>query len=141
MIDPKDLTCIIVMENDSGIVNYAIQSIIKFTNPCPKILICENTGNVKSKACELVPFKIKHKDLIIVKNPLGEKPFNTSERHGLGLNKLMRMVNTEYTAIIESDICLLSKNWIKLDTSKYDIKAAFRGKKRYRLLVCLFFII
>ena len=47
----SDLTVLTVVENDRGILDLLIRSIYKFTDPIPKIIICDQggNGNVMSK--------------------------------------------------------------------------------------------
>ena len=41
----SDLTVISVAANDTGIIDRMIRSVYKFTDPKPKIIICDNGNN------------------------------------------------------------------------------------------------
>ena len=118
VIRPEDLTTLTVVENDSGLVKYTINSIKKFTPITPKIIIAHNNN---SSAAVLTPFK-NDPGVLIVPNKINPGVKNTSTRHGLGLNAIMPLVQTPYTAIVESDVILTSDKWWQLDDS-YDLKA------------------
>lgn len=137
MISPSDITCIVVIENYNELANHTIESIKKFTNPMPKVLICFNSGNTKainikrykSDKINFIEKCNKDKNIKIVMNNIPGNIKNTSIRHGMGINKMMELVDTKYTAIIESDVIITSDKWWHLDEKKYDIKAIPRGKK------------
>jgi CDP-glycerol glycerophosphotransferase (TagB/SpsB family) len=141
MISPNDITCIVVIENYNELADHTIESIKKFTNPIPKILICFNTGN--TKAINIKRYKrdkinfiekcSNDKNIKIVMNDIPGNIKNTSIRHGIGINKLMELVDTKYTAIIESDVILTSDKWYYLDERKFDIKAIPRGRKIFHI--------
>lgn len=113
----KDITTLTVVERDNGLIKYTINSIRKFTNPIPQIIIAHNGSSEKY----LKEFKSDN-NILIIENPISLQVRNTSNRHGLGLNKIMPLVKTKYTAIIESDVMLLSNKWWQMDDS-YDFKA------------------
>jgi hypothetical protein len=118
-ISPADITTLTVVENDSGLVRYAINSIKRFTSPLPAQIIIAHNGN---SDMFLQEFRVDPR-IVIVENPLDKSITHSSDRHGIGINKIMPLVKTKYTAIIESDLILLSDVWWHLDDS-FDMKAS-----------------
>jgi len=112
-----DLTVLTVVENDKGLLDLMISSIYKFTNPTPKIIICDNgnNGRVLSKYAN-----DKNIQIIRFKPTLA----SGSVRHGESLNKIFPLVTTKKTAIVESDCILLRSGWDNLDTTVHQMSAA-----------------
>lgn len=121
MANNNDLTVLTVVENDKGLLDLLVSSIYKFTDPIPKIIVCDqgNNGMVMSK------YK-NDRNIKVVSN----KPTMAggSNRHGEGLSKIFPLVTTQRTAIIESDCLLLRKDWDYLDFPKYKMLAAKKGE-------------
>lgn len=119
----NDLTVISVVEDDDGLLELMIKSVLKFTNPTPKFIICDN-GNGKN-ANRIEKAFGDYKDYKIVNNnPILQ---GGSNRHGDGLNKIFSLVDTQKTAIIESDCVVLCNGWDKIDFPKYKMLAAKKG--------------
>jgi hypothetical protein len=116
-----DLTVITVVENDKGLLDLMIKSVYRFTDPKPKIIICDNgnNGNVLAK------YKDDSNITIVSHKPTLQ---GGSNKHGSGLNKIFPLVKTKRTAIIESDCILLSYNWDKLNLPKQKMVAAKKGE-------------
>ena len=132
----NDLTVVTVVENDSGIINYLVDSVYAFTTPKPKIIICDNGRN----GTLLDKYK-DDKNITVVENP-GCEFKGGSNIHGESLNKVLPMVTTGKTAIIESDCVVLSRDWNLLDTSKYKMSATIKptkyGERHYYVCVMVF---
>lgn len=114
MENTSDLTVVTVVENDcGGIFDLMIRSVKKFTDPSPSILICNNgSGNALDK--------YRNDGLIrIINNSPALR--GGSNRHGDALNKIIPMVKTKRTAIVESDCIVLNHMWHK--TSKRMVAA------------------
>lgn len=122
MAEKNDLTVLTVVENDSGILDLMIQSVYKFTDPVPKIIICDQGRNGT-----LLDKYRNDPNITIVKNT--PKLVGGSNRHGSGLNKIFPLVATKRTAIIESDCVLLKYGWDKLNFPKYKMLAAKKGEQ------------
>jgi len=117
-----DITVLTVVQNDSGLVQYMLDSINIYSKDKPKIIVCDNGGNKK-----FLDKYISHKNIKIVKNkPLSKDAANI---HGECLDKIFKMVDTKYTAIMDSDCVILSNRWSEFDTSKYKIVTAKKGVK------------
>lgn len=114
----NDLTVVTVVENDNGLINYMIDSVFAFTNPKPKVIVCDNGRNGT-----LLDVYKDNPDVTVVKN---NKPGfkGGSNRHGEGLNLIMPLVKTKRIAIIESDCVLLTKDWDAL--GKYKMSASIK---------------
>ena len=126
----EELTILTVVENDPGLFELMVKSVQKFTS-CPvKFIVCDNSnGKNLNKA-----FAVNANIQIIRNNP---KFLGGSRRHGDGLNKIMPLVQTKYTAIIESDMAILSPDWHKMD-SKFKILAAEKQKGFYHICFMAF---
>ena len=116
-----DLTVITVVENDAGLVDLMIESVKKFTNPCPRFIICDNGNNKDTLA--------KHADdpnITVFSN----KPTMAggSNRHGEGLNAAFEFVNTPRFAVIESDCIVLKEGWDTVGFPKSKLLAAKKGE-------------
>ena len=103
----NDLTVISVVENDSGLLEYMVRSVIKYTPTTPQFIICDNTNGKNIKKINSLSQNIQ-----VVKNSPSLK--GGSNRHGSGLNKIMPMVKTKKVAIIESDVAVLNENWYNI---------------------------
>jgi len=116
----NDLTVISAVENEKGLVNYMIDSVLKFTNPTPKIIVSDNGRSRR--------FLDRYKD-----NPnitiVDSKPVikGGSNRHAHGLNIAFVLVETKYTAIVESDCMILSENWAKMN-DKFKLVVAVKSE-------------
>jgi len=115
-----DLTVVTVVENDAGLIDLMIESVKKFTDPCPHFVICDN-GNNKD-----VLDKYANDPNIMI---FSHEPalHGGSNRHGEGLNAAFDFVTTPKFAIIESDCIILKKGWGDLDFSKHKLLAAKKG--------------
>jgi hypothetical protein len=114
----SDLTVITVVENDRGLLDLMIKSVRRFTTPAPKFMICDNGGSEK-----VLSIYKDDPDVTIV--PHKPKMTGGSNRHGEGLNTLIKLVQTKRTAIIESDCIVLCDGWDKTSAS---MLAAPKGK-------------
>lgn len=117
----SDLTVITVVENDCGLIDLTIKSIKKFTDPCPRIIICDNGRNgevLKQFASDPLITVFSHKPTMA----------GGSNRHGEGLNAAFQFVETPRVAIIESDCIVLQKDWDKLNFPKHKLLAAKKGE-------------
>lgn len=115
------ITVITVAQNDSGLVRHMIDSVNLHSKVNPKIIVCDNGGNKK--------FLDKYKSdssIRIVKNK--PKSRDAANIHGECLDKIFPMVDTKYTAIMDSDCVILSDDWATVD-SKYRIVTAKKGVK------------
>jgi len=128
-VTKSDLTVLTVVENDQGIFDLLIDSIYKFTDPVPHIIVCDQGRN------KIMSKYRNDSNITIVSN----KPTMAggSNRHGEGLNKIFPMVSTLKTAIIESDCILLRKNWDHL--TQHKMIAAPKGKDLYHICFVLFY--
>jgi hypothetical protein len=99
----EDLTVVTVVENDKGLLDLMIRSVYKFTVPAPRILICEQGNSSVAEKYQGDP------NITVVKN--FPKLSGGSNRHGSALQKIIPMVETPKTAIIESDCILLNHGW------------------------------
>lgn len=127
----SDLTVVTVVENDNGILDLMISSILKFTSPTPKIIICSNKKNN--------PAVDKYSNVsnisVLYNSP---KLSGGSNRHGSGLNLALKHVKTSRVAIIESDCVLTSSGWDNLDGKK--MLAAIKGRKSRELYHVAFMV-
>ena len=125
-----NLTVLTVDENDRGILDLLVSSIYKFTDPVPKIIICDQGGNENMMS----KYRNDPNCTIVSNRP---KLSGGSNRHGDGLNKIFQMVDTDKTAIIESDCILLRKGWDHL-APQHKMIAAPKGKNLYHVCFLLF---
>lgn len=127
-----DLTVISVNEADNGTLDLMIRSVLKFTDFVPKFIICQNNGpksiNISKiyKDCEYIK--------VIQNTPLY---LGGSNRHSSGLNAIFPLVDTKYTAIIESDCVVLNKDWYKLPSGK-KMLAAKKVEDLYHICFLVF---
>jgi hypothetical protein len=124
MADKSDLTVITVVENDNGLLELMIKSVLKFTRPAPRFIICDN-ANGKNENRIKEAFGNYNNFQIVNNNPILQ---GGSNRHSDALNKIFPLVETIKTAIIESDCIVLCENWDKIDFSKYKMLAAKKGE-------------
>lgn len=126
----SNLTVLTVVENDQGVLDLMISSLYKFTDPMPKVIICDNgnNGTVLSKYRNDPNIQIvKHKPSMS----------GGSNRHGEGLNKIFPMVCTPKTAIVESDCILLRKDWDYINPH-HKMVAALKGDGLYHICFMVF---
>lgn len=127
----SNLTVISVVEGDHGTFDLMVRSILKFTNPTPKFVICCNDHKESTNIFDLYSGA---NTKIIFNDPI----FKTgSNRHGSGLNAAFALVNTKYTAIVESDCIVLNKNWCNIKTP-LKIMAAKKGPELYHVCFLVF---
>lgn len=117
----SDLTVLTVVENDDGLLELMVKSVLKFTNPKPNFIICDNT-NGKNKDRIKEAFGNYNNYQIVNNNPILQ---GGSNRHGDGLNKAFPMADSKYTAILDSDTCVLHKDWYKIN-SPLPVKATLK---------------
>jgi len=119
----SDLTVLTVAENeqDAGLIKFMIDSVYKFTNPKPYIIICDNgrNGNVLDK--------YRSDPNISIISGL-TKAIGGSNRHGESLNQIFHFVKTKKAVILDSDCIVLSENWCKLDFNKHKAWASKKGE-------------
>lgn len=136
-IIPKNLTVISVIQNDSGLCNLMIDSIKRFTDPNPKMIIIDKGGN-KS----IIKANRNNSNIRFVQDFTGARHPNTSMRHAYGINKALSLVDTEYTAVVESDCVVLRKDWFEFDSNKYHMLAALKsmefGEEYYHMCFMVF---
>lgn len=118
----SNLTIITVAANDgkSRLAEFMVRSVLKFTKPRPKLIICNNGD------CHNFITKYADKAWARVVNSSNIQE-DSSSTHGFGLNKIFPLVQTEFTAIIEPDCVVLNNDWDKFDTTKYDMRAPLKG--------------
>lgn len=126
------LTVLSVIENDPGLTELMVKSVIKNT-PEAKFIFCDNTngGNVERiKSC----FGNK-KNLTIVKH----KPqiSGGSNRHGSGLNRIFPLVDTKYVAVVENDVVVLDAQWCNIKSGCL-AKASFKQGKKNTYHMCFY---
>lgn len=121
------------MYNDraTNLFDLMVRSVIKYTEPQPKFIICDNGGNDLEKYKSLKNFTIVSGSITKSKGSL---------QHGESLNKIVSLVETQNTAIIESDCVLLYKGWDQL-LSNYKLVAAKKGIYKEFLYYHIFFTI
>jgi hypothetical protein len=125
----SDLTVLSVVENDCGILDLMVRSIYKFTDPIPKIILCNNGKDNLEKYT-------KDTNMTIVNNNPGLK--GGSNRHGDALNKIFKMVTTKRTAIIESDCVVLCDGW---NATNFKALAAKKDEKNGKILYHVCFMV
>lgn len=118
----SNLTVLTVVENDPGLLELMIRSVLRFTYPKPKFIICDNGNNderIRNAFGE-------YNNYNIVKN----KPnlLGGSNRHGSGLSKIFPLVDTPKTAIVENDCIVLCKGWDDVAFPDYKMVAAKKGE-------------
>jgi len=125
----SDLTICSVVCNDNQVhlFDIMIKSVLKFTKFEPKFIICDN-GNNNLKKYELLP------NFTIIKN---NSRCRGSLQHGEGLNKIIPMSKTKYTAIIESDCVILSDKWYSI-SNEYKMVGAKKSAETYHICFLLF---
>ena len=121
MINPKDITVISVVGDDGGLSETMVQSVLHFSKSPPSFIIADNGNNAKLK--RIFNF------ITLVKNNKDANHNNTSVRHAAGLNLILPMVKTKYTAIVESDVVVLRNDWFDFDINKYDMMTALKKKE------------
>ena len=120
-MNKNDLTVITVVENDKGLLDLMIQSVYKFTNPKPKIIICDQGRNGK----KLDKYRNDENITIVPNKPDLQ---GGSNKHSSGLNKIFPMVKTTRTAIVESDCIILREGWDDIYFPKYKMLASKKGE-------------
>ena len=127
----NDLTVITAVENDcGGILDLMVQSIHKFTNPIPKIILCnQGKKNIDSY--------LKYTNLTIVNH--SPSISGGSNRHGCALNKVLPMVTTKRTAIVESDCIVLCDGWDSSGGKR--VLAAKKAEKKDKILYHVCFMV
>ncbi|KKM65587.1 hypothetical protein LCGC14_1489710 [marine sediment metagenome] len=130
----SDLTVLTVVESDPGLLELMLRSVAKFTTPAPKVLICDNQNGGNNSR-----IKLACKNIDINVEIFENKPefFGGSNRHGSGLNRIFKHVETKYTAIVESDVVVLSDDWHKIDPS-CTVKASLKRNKEHLYHMCFF---
>lgn len=130
MITKNDLTICSVAYNDlkTGVLDLMIKSVICFTDPTPTFVICDNGGNDLTKYSDYDNFTIV---------PHKNHGYCGSLQHGDALNRVFGLVNTKYTAIVESDCVVLSKDWCKIKRP-HKVLAARKDKHLYHVCFLIF---
>lgn len=128
-----NLTIISVVALDKTL-DLMIRSVKKFTNPAPKFLFCDNMNGYNEE--RIKSYMSAEDNYTIINNKI--KPYTSgSTAHALGLNRVFPMVDTEYTAIVESDVAVLSPNWSKV-SSEFTMKAAVKLEDLYHMCLIVF---
>jgi len=117
----SNLTIVTVTENDLGILDLMIKSVIKFTNPMPNFVICNN-GNSPS----VNKYRNREKFTVVDFKP---SMSGGSNRHGEALCKVLPLVQTKRTAILESDCIALREGWDNISDGK-NVLACIKGQSK-----------
>lgn len=112
-------TVISVLYKDFGLFDYMIQTALASSDNIAQILVYD-TGDNDSIIQQ-------YSSDIRIKFIKGRNTGNGSVSHGMGLNKLLPLVNTPITAIIEPDVILLNRGWDDLP-DEIDLRAGFKSK-------------
>lgn len=104
-----------------------VKSVLKYTKVEPEFVICDNGGNNLDRYKLLPNFRI-------IDNKSGMRG---SLQHGDGLNKIVSLSTTKYTAIIESDCFVLSDKWFCIN-DEFKIAAAKKTDRLYYIYFLLF---
>ena len=120
----KTTTIISVLYKDYGLFEYMIRTALATSDNIEQILICDNGSNNHL-------YK-RYDDRVRFISGVG-KPHNGSVSHGLGLNRLLPMVKTPITAIIEPDVLMLDRGWDELP-DHIDYRASY--KTEYQGVFC-----
>ena len=125
----NDLTVCSVVYNDAqvGLLDLMVSSVLKHTTTIPKFLLLDNGGN------NLDCYR-SNPNFIVIDNT--DSLYRGSLAHGIGLNRLLALSTTRYTAIIESDCVMVEDTWCDLGSSK--IKAASKGPGLYHACFLVF---
>lgn len=118
----SNLTVLTVVENTGELADLTVSSILKYTHPVPKIIVCNN-----GKRDKYINSWESNNNIQIIDNK--PKMYGGSNRHGDGIQKIFKLVTTPVTAIMDSDTVLLANDWDKFDTGKYDLVALERGSE------------
>lgn len=118
----SNLTVVTVTENDLGILDLMISSVLRFTDPMPNFIICNN-GNSPS----VDKYRNKYNFKVIDFKP---SMAGGSNRHGEALNKALSFVQTPRTAILESDCIVLRKGWDSISENK-SVLGSIKGQSKY----------
>jgi hypothetical protein len=122
-----------VVENDPGLTELMVRSVLKFTNPSPRFIFCDNTNgkNInKINKCfpdNLEPTIIKNEPNII----------GGSNRHSSGLNAIFSLAKTKYVAVVENDVVVLNHDWYKIKNGCYS-KASLKNGREQTFHMCFF---
>lgn len=128
-----NLTVISVVALDKTL-DLMIKSVKKFTNPAPNFLFCDNMNGYNEE--RIKSYMDANDNYTIINNKI--KPYTSgSTAHGLGLNRVFPIVDTEYTAIVESDVAVLSSNWMNI-SPEFAIKAAIKLEDLYHMCFIVF---
>jgi hypothetical protein len=124
-----DLTVCSVVCNDnrSKLFDLMVKSVLRFTKHIPEFIICDSGGNNLNSYQSLPNFTIMSNTSIS----------RGSLQHGEGLNKIVSLSKTKYTAIIESDCILLSDEWLCINDN-YKMVGAKKAKDIYHVCFLLF---
>ena len=125
----NDLTIISVVYNDlrTNLFDLMVKSVLRYTYNAPKFIICDNGGNNLSKYVGLSNFTII---------PNKNTNLRGSIAHGTALNKIMLLVKSEKTAIIEQDCVVLKEDWDNIGNA--DIMAAEKMENIYHMCFMVF---
>jgi hypothetical protein len=128
----SDLTVITVVENDRGTLELMVRSVLRFTTPSPRFVICCNNPK------EYTNISTNYRDLDGVRVVLNTPGLSGgSNRHGSGLNAAFKQVSTKRTAIVESDCAVLVNGWDELPPNRI-IKAAKKATGVYHVCLAVF---
>ena len=124
----KDLTVCSVVYNDAqvGLLDLMVSSVLKHTPTAPRFLLCDHGGN------NLDLYRTNPNFTII---PNTDSLYRGSLAHGYGLNRLLELSTTRYTAIVESDCVVVNDSWCSVQGK---IKAASKGSGLYHVCLLVF---
>lgn len=124
MTQEKLITILITNYNTSHFVELLLYSLKKLTKNSYKVLINDN-GSKDKDIKNLLAVCRNYPDIFLhFRNSKGE---SGSLAHGAALDILMNQVDTPYTAVFDSDVVVLQKNWDEFLISQINEKVKITG--------------
>ncbi|MBO34178.1 MAG: hypothetical protein CMM74_14585, partial [Rhodospirillaceae bacterium] len=103
------ITILAVNYNHSDFIALMLYGLQKLTHNPYKVIICDN-GSVNKHVLDLVKTARKYDNVELVFRQQGENEWG-SISHGIALDILIGLSNSEYTVVMDGDCTVLAKDW------------------------------
>lgn len=120
----KQLTILTTNYNTADFIELLLYSLKTFTKNDYNVLINDN-GSRKRDLAKLIKLSEKYSNVFL--HFRDSKAERASLAHGRALDELMKMSNTKYTAIFDSDTAVLQRNWDEILINKLNEKVKIVG--------------
>ncbi len=121
------ITILTVNYNTSDFIKLMLNALKKLTKNKYRVIICDNGSDKK----DIVKLIYAVKEYMNVELIFRNQSESGNQGHAEALDILSSMVNTEFSVILDSDCCILMKNWDEYLISQLDKKNKLISSPRY----------